>query len=139
MDLQVDVQSHDDGSMIGLCVWWRVGPSWIALRPDATFASADDDGGTGTTRRGSLATMSYRCWYRWIHRSPLRRRRSPFDLVISNLWEIVKRVSRNYYQEIRSDAFENKNRLFLLRRTKEFLYLMTSAMLGSTKKKEASK
>jgi len=62
MDLQVDVQSHDDGSMIELRVQWRAGPSWVDLRPDATFVSADDGGGTGTSRRGSPAATSYRCW-----------------------------------------------------------------------------
>lgn len=62
MDLQVDVQSHDDGSMIELRVRWRAGPSWIDLRPGVTSVSADGDGGTGTARRGSPAAASYRCW-----------------------------------------------------------------------------
>jgi len=62
MALQVDVQSHDDGSMIGLRVRWRAGPLWVNLRPDVTFASADDDGGTGTARQESPAATSYHCW-----------------------------------------------------------------------------
>lgn len=61
MDLQVDVQSHDDGSMIEVRVRWHEGPSWVDLRPGVTFASADGGGGTGTMRRESPAATSCRC------------------------------------------------------------------------------